>query len=244
MKLKCIEIQNFRRLRAAKINLEPAAFILGPNNFGKSSILRAIEVLTSLGDTVDAADFREDENGDRAAELVICGTFGPIDALTAASRGFKGRVINDEFCYQKKWTLGTAKPTIEVKEYPYILKDAFSACKNANDLVAAGIASDTVKEILEVDDLNAKLPKNWERMFPEALEFDTTVEPVWVANPGGIPQNVTSKLPRVIRIPATTDQKNIDSSEKKIHSWRMPVSAFRGHPWPICAHIGNSSQAR
>ncbi|MGN7988620.1 AAA family ATPase [Pedobacter sp. 22226] len=47
MKLHCLKISGFKRLKDVEVKFGDATFLIGQNNCGKSSILKAIEVLLS-----------------------------------------------------------------------------------------------------------------------------------------------------------------------------------------------------
>ena len=77
----------------------------------------------------------------------------------------------------------------------------------------AGLSKEAAEDGLESTETDKKLQKGWERRVPDVLVHITSA-PAWVANPGGIPQNVLSKLPRLIHVPATADSRAIQSAEK------------------------------
>ena len=213
MHLRRLTIDNFRRIAAADILLEPATFLIGPNNTGKRSVIAAIEALLSLeSEKLTQTDILVLPDGTRAESAVITGYICDIPADVAASRGFKGRVINGEFVYKKTLSTSSSKPTLQTREKPFTDKPEFSACKTIGDLRTAGLTEEAAKDGLGSTD---KLKKGWERGVPDVLDFDTTAEPSWVQNPGGIPQNVLSRLPRLIHIPAMADNKDIESGEKR-----------------------------
>ncbi len=213
-----IQIESFRRIKKADISFEPASFLIGPNNTGKSSVIAAIDALLSLEtEKLSQTDIYESDTGDRDEKTVITGYITGITPEVAGSRGFKGRVTNNEFVYRKTLTTASNKPVLETREYPYSLKAEYKGSKTFADLISKGISEDVLKEAYNILDINNedKLKKDWERSLPEVLDFDTNAEPTWVKNPGGIPQNVLSKLPRLIHVPAITDIKEIESGEKR-----------------------------
>lgn len=216
MRVTRLEIQNFRRIGYVDIHLEPATFLIGPNNTAKSSIVAALEALLSLeSERLKQDDIRETEDGTRQEETVITAHFGDVPSQVAASRGFRGRVVNREFVYRKTLTTLSSKLKLETREYPHTVKPEFEKAKTAGDLIDGGLPEDILQESLGTSDRDAKLKKGWERGVPEVLDFDTNAEPDWIENPGGIPQNVLSKLPRMIHIPAITDTKDIESTDEK-----------------------------
>jgi hypothetical protein len=215
MRISRLILTNFRRIRSADLELQPAAFLVGCNNTGKSSVIAALEALLSLeGEKLTQSDILEAADGSRAEKTVISGYISDIPAEVAAGRGFKGRVVNGEFIYRKTLAAASSKPILETREYPCSLKSDFAGAKTIGDLLLAGLSAEAAQDGLGSTEPDKKLTKGWERRVPDALDFDTTAEPTWVENPGGIPQNVLSRLPRLIHIPATADSRAIQSSEK------------------------------
>ncbi len=206
MRLLRLDLENFRRIENTTIYLSPSTFIVGPNNTAKSSIIAAVEALLSLEkEKLSQQDILERADGTRTGQTTITAYFGDIPAEVAAGRGFRGRVVNNQFVYRKSLTTDTTKPKIETQEYPSALKPAFEKAKKVKDLLDGGLPAEVVKDGLGLADPDAKLPKEWQKSIPDALDFDTTAQPTWVLNPGGIPQNVLSRLPRLIHIPALTE---------------------------------------
>lgn len=216
MKLYKIEIENFRRIKEATIHISPAAFIVGPNNSAKSSIIAALEALLSLeNEKLSVMDIREDEDGARAESAVLTAYFKDIETSVSASRGFRGRVINGNFVYRKTITRENSKPKIETKEYPSSIRSEFEKSRKIHDLVSLGLDIELLSEVFGRFDSESKLSKDWQKSLPEVLDFDMSAEPTWIQNPGGIPGNVLSRLPRLIHIPALTESKEIESGDKK-----------------------------
>lgn len=215
MRLKKLEIRNFRRIEEAELDLSPVAFLVGPNNTGKSSVIAAVEALLSLSQSsVAEGDSRDLQDGNTAAEVQVVGRFGDVPHDVATGPGFKGRVIDGVFVYRKTWA-GTGKPTIECLQLPSALRERFVSARTGADLVAAGLSEDLVRESLDLSSLDAKLSKGWELLLPETVEVDETAEPAWVKNPGGFPSIVASRLPRLIRVPALADPKCLDPNTGK-----------------------------
>lgn len=214
MRLARIVIKNFRRIAQADIVLEPASFVIGQNNLGKSSVIRAIDAL--LGAAVTGQDFRQDETGTYLTEIELIGYFTGIDPTTAAARGFKGRVVNGEYRYRKTYGLATpTKPKIECLEYPYSIKAPYIDARTGQDLVDCGLQADDVKKLVAGGDLSKRLKADWEReLLDDVVEFDTTAEPTWRANPGGFPAIVQSKLPRVLHVKALTEEGELGKADK------------------------------
>lgn len=189
MRVKRLEITNFRRIEQATIIFAPATFIVGPNNTAKSSIVAALEALLSLvTEKLTQEDILVNPNGTRANVTTLTAYFGEIPPDVASSRGFRGRVVNDEYVYRKSLSTDTTKPKIETKEYPSTIKNEFSNAKTFTDLINKGISVEILRESLEFTDSNGKLPRNWHKSLPEVLEFDMLATPEWIVNPVAFPK--------------------------------------------------------
>lgn len=75
MKLVRIDIQNFRGISSASINLENFTTLIGSNNIGKSTILKAIKILVdTTNPTSEDWPFRTPSD----EEMIITGVFSDI----------------------------------------------------------------------------------------------------------------------------------------------------------------------
>ncbi len=225
MKLEKIEIKGFRKCNNLDIFLGDASFLIGENNVGKSSILRAVELLLTVN-TPKPEDYSKILNAETncienvSNEIIITGTFCdvPIDADNWV--GFKGRVFteNEKRKIRYRKTFSTGKPKYEIWEQDKELKTTiFDGVKITIDsIIASGIDEATTKEhFTDIDtSQNLKVTKHKTLLdtFLFAWDFKETFN--WINNPGGIPQNVISKLPKFILIPAEHKANEIDSDKK------------------------------
>lgn len=214
MILKRIEIKNLRRIENAKIDFSPASFLIGSNNVGKTSVIKAIEALLSLSSVIKSDDFRILASGDKADEIVICGYFSGIDAETSNSRGFKGRVVNGEYYYKKVFSITSAKPKIYTKQYSHKLSEEFADVSKWQDLLDKGYTKEELEKLFgKKKPKTDKLHKDWELSIDGAIEWDFSSEAMEVENPGGIPSVVASKLPRLMHIPSYANVDDIGKAD-------------------------------
>ena len=97
MKIKSVEIRNFKAIREFKGEFGKLTTFIGPNGGGKSSILHAIAWLFS-GDLKTADDFFCPPNGERSTEISVKVTF---DSLTAGDRQAFGKyALGEEMTLQ------------------------------------------------------------------------------------------------------------------------------------------------
>ena len=61
MYLHSIRIKGFRKLEDVTVNLSGTTFLIGPNNAGKSSILKAIELLLSSKDKIEEDNYYKEK---------------------------------------------------------------------------------------------------------------------------------------------------------------------------------------
>lgn len=75
MKLHTLRIQGFRRFVDTTIYFDDATFLIGENNIGKSSVLKAVELLLSLEQKISIEDFyslfNEEENERQVDEIIL-----------------------------------------------------------------------------------------------------------------------------------------------------------------------------
>ncbi|MCG3315198.1 ATP-dependent endonuclease [Listeria monocytogenes] len=231
MELHSLHIKGYRRHFDTKIDLSKATFLIGENNTGKSSILKAIELFLNDNKTIDKDDFFkciEDETVHKCSEVVLTGEIRNLPEDANGWPGFRGRLFpynitkngkkesGYSIFYRKTFSLEGKKRDIEMKARKKELKENISVLKNVKDLVAQGFP----KELLDnsefkIDDaLNkTKLNKLCEE-FEYAYDFyDYLEEEEWVKNPGGYSSKVLGKLPEVLYIPAADGAEDLSDGK-------------------------------
>lgn len=231
MKLTNLKIRNFRKLHNVDIALGDASFLIGANNAGKSSVLKAIEMLLGLDTKYDNLSSRYiDGNGEEVREqedTIIEGEFHDLPQDIIGSRGFnKDRIFKNiengiedfYFCYRLR-VEKDGKSHREIKMHETKIKDEYSKLKTPQEFIDKGI-----DEVYFANyDTNTKLPKSflWDDI-PEIMDVSADVK--WFENPGGIAQNVLSRLPRYLYIKADVDAGNLDDSKGVLN--RILVELF------------------
>lgn len=225
MKLEKLEIRGFRKCNYIDIQLGDATFLIGENNVGKSSILRAIELLLTAN-TPTSDDYSKFFNTESkcienlSTEIVLVGTFSDVPLEADGWPGFKGRVFTEnekrKIKYRKTFSIGNSK--YEIWEQDKELKpEIYDGNKITIDsIVASGIYEDVVKEHFVDIENNQNLTVAKYKGLLESFSFiwDYKDSFNWINNPGGIPQNIISKLPKFILIPAEHKANEIDSDKK------------------------------
>lgn len=231
MKLYKLKIEGFRRIKDSVVSIGDATFLIGSNNAGKSSTLKAIEYLLSDKKQLDQRDFYSEVDAETGETKVVNSKtifeaeFRNLPNDAEEWRGFKGRIFryaepSEEdtglaIFYRKTYEIGK-DVVIEIKTRKRELKEEFRDCKKPQDFIDAGINRDLISELFTEPDKNltAKQKTSLESLDSIWNIFDDEEE--WFLNPGGIPGNVLSKLPKFLLIPA-------DSASHELHDIKNGV---------------------
>lgn len=214
MKLSKLLIQNFRKLNDVEIICDDTTFLIGANNAGKTSTLSALEYLLtdkkidnacrSQYKDVDTGDIKTDER-----EIIIEGEFQDVPLSIINVRGFnKERLckytkddgsVGYKFNYRVRYG-SDGKTHREMKMYIQKMLSQYESAKTYQDIINAGAS----ESLFNGMDLSHKIsPKDKENMsntMPELFEVESNEG--WFENPGGIPGNVLSVLPRFLKVKA------------------------------------------
>lgn len=231
MKIHCLKISGYKRLKEITVLFGDATFLIGQNNCGKSSIIKAIEVLLSAKKQLSNSDYHsilDEETNEVKVDtttIILEAEFRNLPLEARNWRGFKGRIfsyeVNDEgiesdtglsVIYRKTYELGR-DVVIEFKSKVRTIKDIYQSCKKAQDYIDIGLSADTISEYFE--DLTSNIGKSKGAL--EKLEliddiWEIADEETWFQNPGGIPGNVLKMLPRFLLIPIDVGIQEIQGS--------------------------------
>ena len=229
VQLYSLNIEGFRKHTDTKIIFSDSTFLIGENNVGKSSILYALEYLLGASQSISLDEFYSlEEDGEKRIavdKIVFTAEFHKIPPEASSWRGFKGRLLNYEadkndptdtgikFIYRKTYPKG-GKVKIETLENPKIIKDEFKNCTNIQEYLDAGLPEEELTEDLKKIKYDKKLSTKEKGLFYDVeyiYDLDESKE-CWIENPGGIPQNVLSKLPKYLLIPAQDSEGEISGT--------------------------------
>jgi putative ATP-dependent endonuclease of OLD family len=232
MRLTSLKITGLRRVQSAEILFGDATFLIGPNNAGKTTVLKAIEWLLSAKKTIPSQEYyavTDPETGEAkpaVKAIVLEAEFRNLPAESKDWRGFKGRIFKYEpqfdgdtglsVTYRKTFELGS-DVTVEFRSKERELLEAFRKCKTAQDYIDAGAPADHVSELFE--DLTANVGTS--KAAKEKLDqldaiWEIKEGETWFKNPGGIPGNVLKMLPRFLLIPADTSSAEIEGASSGV----------------------------
>lgn len=229
MQIYSLTIEGFRKHLKTKIIFSDSTFLIGENNVGKSSILYALDYLLGAKTNIPIDEFYAlEDSGERKVvvdNIVFTAEFRRIPKEANSWRGFKGRLLQYEpdkndpldtglkFIYRKTFPKG-GKVKIETFENPKSLKSEFENCTCIQDFLNAGLLEDQLTDDIKKIKYDKKLTVKEKALFnviEEIFDIDDSRE-CWVENPGGIPQNVLSKLPKYLLIPAQDSEGEISGT--------------------------------
>ncbi|MDZ4300181.1 MAG: AAA family ATPase [Pseudomonas sp.] len=231
MRLHRLSISGFKRLHTAEIEFGNATFLIGSNNAGKSSVLKAIEWLLSNNKrmTIDCfcseVDVETGETKPTCDTIVLEAEFRNVPDVATSWRGFKGRIFN----YDQKDTGETGRSIfyrktykvledvkVELKTFTRTLKPEFKDGQKPADFIAAGADQAFIEELFPAPDKKISATDKDKLELIDDL-WDISDEEVWAVNPGGIGSVVLSKLPSVLIIPAEAGAHEIDQKNGVLH---------------------------
>lgn len=232
MKLHSLKIKGLKRIESANILFGDATFLIGPNNAGKSTVLKAIEWLLSAKKTIPSQEYFsvvDEETGETKPAvdtIVLEAEFRNLPIAANQWRGFKGRIfeypVNDvsetglSVTYRKTFSLGK-DVVVEFRSKEREIKPEFNGFKTGQDLIDKGAPKDDVEELFP--DLTSKIGSSKNAL--EKLELLDVIWNIkdtetWFQNPGGIPGNVLKMLPRFLLIPADTSVNEIEGTSSGV----------------------------
>ncbi|GAK10715.1 AAA family ATPase [Geomicrobium sp. JCM 19039] len=215
MILHSLSIQGFRRHLDTNVICSDTTFLIGSNNAGKSSVLKAIEYLLNDTKKINNSDFccilnEDNENIQISDEVTLTAEFKEVPVYAHKWKGFnKQRMFKsteDESysIFYRKTYRPNQNCKVEMKQYKSTIKEAFNGCTSIQDYVDAGLDEDTAKQIFPEKKLTQKLTDSDKKILKdEGIEdiFDINYDEIeWFENPGGISPNVSHRLPKFLLI--------------------------------------------
>ena len=212
MKLKEIEIVNFRSIEHVKLTVDDFLVLIGENNSGKSSILKGVELFYSESlRNFSNENFHFKDNG-KSIEIIL-----NFDRLTEVEKEQK---------YIKHWIYNNTvkiKREILIEQETQKLKNTLWGWQSKPvvshfDLSKFDEYKATLPQIVADNNLPDyfKTPQNKvtqgsykdgliQHMEAGLVELG---DPGWIANPGGLSENFSSLLPKFYLVPAVKDAQD------------------------------------
>ncbi|SCT28065.1 ATP-dependent nuclease [Staphylococcus caeli] len=215
MKLKSIKIEGFRKHYSTEVICEDTTFLIGPNNAGKSSVLKAIKYLLEDKKKMDDGDFCRFINSNNEVDkltdkVIITAEFNNLRDESLNWRGFNSHRLfknqdfeNEGYSIFYKKTFDNSTCQIEMKQKVLTLKEDFSNCKKIQDFIDKGVDISVFEDSLSSIKPDKKLTStDFEKLKEEGTDilFNISDSIEWFKNPGGISPNVSSRLPKFLLI--------------------------------------------
>lgn len=220
MRLHELSIKNFRKLKDCTIKFRDTTFLIGANNAGKSSVFAALNQLHK-NTNADREDYSKQYNEEEECytyenEIEIVAEYQNLPDDANGWLGFKGRIISNpsplkgesgnSIIYKKVWSINQTRPKVFMKEYPRTISPLYAGCSKISDLVSEDFTELFLKDFFGGANFNKNLTiaavKTKLLDIPQYWDIQNEEDAIWVENPGGIPGNVLSRLPRIVVIPA------------------------------------------
>lgn len=227
MELHSLRIQGFRKLCDTTIHFSDSTFLIGGNNVGKSSVLAALDYLLNAKPKIPEDEYYSITNTEgntvrSANNVIFTAEFRRLPPEARTWRGFRGRLIPYEhteegdsglsFIYRKTYTVASASPEIETREFARTLRQCFENCNTITEFIDNGMDIDEIPDRLRDTPPEQTLNRPDKMLLLKEVEslydFDET-NAEWIRNPGGFPQNIISKLPDFLLIPAQNQEEEI-----------------------------------
>ena len=232
MRIAELRLDGFCRHLHTKIDFGDATYLIGENNVGKSSILRALNIMLSASKNIDVTEYfaYNNENCDglnHVKEVIMTLKIDDLPKEAESWRGFKGRI------FEEKIGRGINRYIVYRKTFP-LGQPAIVEMKSRNFTYFEGITGKekNLSKMKDFENLNddekGKILAEFDELDPEKVKFTTKTRdefeeildsyfPVrqysdqvkWDKNPGGFQSNVISKLPRYIYIPAADGKEDL-----------------------------------
>ncbi len=222
MKLHTLRIEGLRKHIDTVITFSDATFLIGGNNIGKSTVLKALECLLSDTKKLTSEEFcsvldeSTQENQPITDKVILTGEFRDLPEESRYWKGFKGRTFRYDntdcpeesgikMIYKKTYEPGQ-NYKVEMKQFKRELIDGASNCNTLNKFIEIGVPEQVIDESFPDLDKDKTFTKS-STIYKTLLELDElyTIDDSseeWFENPGGIPGNVLSRLPKFLLIPA------------------------------------------
>lgn len=202
MKLREIEIMNFRGIGKAKVNLEDFTTLIGSNNIGKSTILKAINILINTSNpTQDDWPFRKASN----EKMIISGTFSDIQEWEAKKPAISNLILDNKLKIRVVTGWNEDIGTIDTPVYEAYYK--VEEIENFTDKITDAKKIKYIKDILDELDINNatayklkinNVIKTIRERHPEKIK--SSVE--WSSENINFKNSLQQALPHVLYIPA------------------------------------------
>ncbi len=209
MKLSKLEIWNFRSIEHVSIDIGNLTSIIGENNAGKSSILRAIELLyeESIRPVTEEFFFFKDQT--KPIEIAL--TFDSITEEETNQKYIKHWICTESVRIKKEIVCDPETRKCSMALYGWQRKPVdqhydLSQFDEFKGNIKAIVADQGLPDYF-LNDKGNVTQQSYKDGVAKHIEDGHVAfgEPDWLKNPGGLKENFSSLLPRFYFVPAIRD---------------------------------------
>ena len=201
MKLKKLKIQNFRSLKDITIDVYDFTSLIGPNNCGKSTILRAIQIFREQEKPIPE-DWHNENKGD---PIIIEGIFDDIQSWERKIPGIAGIIQNNQIHLRVKINSPSDKAEYEA----FLSVEEIEGWGKNWTEINKGDLKEKITEfgITKASEWNTGGKKEEFKQFLRDNYGDLIEksEPKWTSENISIGAALKQAMPRVTLIPAVSD---------------------------------------
>lgn len=202
MKLREIEIKNFRGIGEATVKLEDFTTLIGSNNIGKSTILKAISILLDTSNpTSEDWPFRKAST----EEMIISGTFSDIQEWEASKPAISNIILDGKLKIRVRTRWNEETETIDTPIYEAYYR--VEEIEGFTDKIGEAKKSEYIKPIL--DELNITNAGAYKSALNDVIGIirDRHPEKItssigWSSDNINFKNSLQQALPHVLYIPA------------------------------------------
>lgn len=203
MKLTRVRIKNLRCIEDAEVKIRDFTSLIGPNNCGKSSFIRGIQVLLNQ----ISPEPEEWRSGHADEEMIIEGDFEELEEWEISTPGVAGIVHNNMIRLRVVATLDDGGEKVQTKYEAFTPQmeiegwsDSWGELSDKLRSIAADIqlTGTNFRSAAGKDRLRAAIKEN-------ASELITAGEPIWTSESISFKQALQQAIPQAHIVPAVRD---------------------------------------
>lgn len=173
MRIKKVEVRNYRALRNSEVEFGPATALIGENNCGKSAFLHAIDLFFAASPRIVVKDFTDENTAEPIDITIHFGDLTPYDL-----NEFDGNLLDGQLVVTRRFMIGGAAESGKYFVSARVNPD-FSECRAESGKIEKRKLYDALREkygnppelekVKSADEIDGHLEK-WEASHPDKLE--------------------------------------------------------------------------
>ena len=203
MKLRTLSVHNFRSIGDASINVRGFTSLIGPNNCGKSSFLRAIDIFLNQ----QSPSLEEWRKGHKDKPIVIEGEFDELQEWEKMTPGVAGIVYNNKIRLRLTISIDPKTEKIQKLYEAYKLEENITGWSDKWADLDPSLKA--IAENLKINGTSWRTDANKEQVRQQIRETKPELvkvgEPKWSDESISIANALQQAIPQAQLIPAVRD---------------------------------------